>query len=136
MSEKTKKESTKSLYIRLTKQEYDLLCKYSEKCGMPKSAYIRHMLNGTTPKEQPPDEYFTMIRELFTAAGNLNHLIGHFRRTYNFNPTRFFEDYKLFSETLYKIQETVNRTHKKDNNTDAKKPFTAKYVGSVTNSPR
>jgi len=107
------KANTKSLQIRFSKHEYDRLCGYSEKCGMPKSTFIRHMVNGVRPKEQPPPEYFIMMKEFYMTACNLNHLIGDFRNTYNFNPTHFFDDYKLFSETLKRIQETVCDYHEK-----------------------
>jgi len=106
---------TISVQIRLTEHEYNRLNSYSKLCGIPLSAYIRNTLNGITPIEQPPAEYFEMIRELFSTANNLNQLICSFTEIYDINPTRFFEDYKLFSETLNKIQETVHRFHKGEN---------------------
>jgi len=105
------------IHIRVTEQEYNRLNSFSKQCGIPMSAYIRNILNGLVPKEQPPAEYFEMIRELFTTASNLNRLIGSFKELYDINPTRFFEDYKLFSETLDKIQETVHRFHKEESST-------------------
>jgi len=109
------KADTKSLHIRLTEQEYAQLSRFSQKSGMSKSTYIKLILNGVHPKEQPPSEYFMMMKELYLAARNLNYLIEYFRRTYDFNPTSFFEDYLLFSETLDRIQETVGKYNNEDN---------------------
>ena len=42
---------TKTFHIRFTETEYERLCKYSKKAGLPKSTYIRHMINGCCPRE-------------------------------------------------------------------------------------
>ena len=104
-------EVTKVINVRLNEREYDRLCYFSEKCGMQKSNYIRYMINGTTPKEQPPAEYFEMLKEFFSTASNLNRLISKFKELYDIDPTLFFENYRLFIKTLDKIQDTVQQYH-------------------------
>jgi len=107
-------EKIKSILIHLSEREFDRLDYCSRKCGVSKDIYIRNIINGVTPKEQPPVEYFEMLRELSSTASNLNRLICNFNEIYDINPTLFFQDYKLFSETLNKIQKTV-QFHEKEN---------------------
>jgi len=52
----------KTFHIRFTEIEYERLCKYSKRAGLRKSTYIRHMINGLSPKENPPADYFRMMK--------------------------------------------------------------------------
>ena len=98
---------TKTFHIRLTEQENNRLTKNSEKCNLPKSTYIRHMINGIHPKEQPPPEYFKMIRILYEAANNLNHTIGYFSQMHKIDPTRFIQDLKQLMGIIHAIKDSV-----------------------------
>ena len=64
----------KTFHIRLTETEYERLCKNSKQAGLPKSTYIRFMINGQTPKDFPPIEYHKMMNELQHIGNNLNQL--------------------------------------------------------------
>lgn len=66
---------TKTFHIRFTEKEYERLCKYAEKSGLPKTTYIRHMINGYAPKEHPPADYFKMMKEMHRVGNNLNQLV-------------------------------------------------------------
>ena len=71
----------KTFHIRFTEKEYEKLCKYAAKARLPKSTYIRHMINGTQPREAPPMEYFEFMRkiyELSSTFGQLNARAKHF----------------------------------------------------------
>jgi iron-sulfur cluster repair protein YtfE (RIC family) len=65
---------TKTFHIRFTEKEYARLCKYAEKAGLPKTTYIRQMINGCRPKEKPPAEFWEFKRELYALGNNLNQL--------------------------------------------------------------
>jgi hypothetical protein len=64
----------KTFHIRLTEKEYERLCKYSKKAGLPKSTYIRFMIDGQSPKDSPLIEYHKMMNELRHIGNNLNQL--------------------------------------------------------------
>lgn len=63
-----------TFHIRFTEKEYDRLCKYAAKAGLPKTTYIRHMINGNIPKEAPPMDYFEFMRQIYSLGNNLNQL--------------------------------------------------------------
>ncbi|MDR1564002.1 MAG: MobC family plasmid mobilization relaxosome protein [Oscillospiraceae bacterium] len=65
---------TKTFHIRFTETEYERLCKYAEKAGLPKTTYIRHMINGCHPKEQPSMDYYKFMEELRRVGNNLNQI--------------------------------------------------------------
>jgi len=64
----------KTFHIRFTEKEYERLCKYAEKARLPKTAYIRHMIRGTQPREAPPMDYFEFMRKIYGLGNNLNQL--------------------------------------------------------------
>ena len=63
-----------TFHIRFTEKEYERLCKYAAKAGLPKTTYIRHMINGNQPKEAPSVDYFAMVQEIYAVGNNLNQL--------------------------------------------------------------
>ena len=64
----------KTFHIRFTEKEYERLCKYAAKAGLPKSTYIRHMINGNQPREKPPDEYWKFMQQIYDMGRSLNRL--------------------------------------------------------------
>ena len=65
-----------TFHIRFTEQEYERLCKYSAKAGLPKSTYIRHMINGSQPREKPPVDYYEFMRKIYELGNSLDRLTG------------------------------------------------------------
>ena len=66
---------TKTFHIRFTEKEYDRLCKYADKAGLPKTTYIRHMINGCRPKERPGIDYFNFMNGFYHLGNNLNQIV-------------------------------------------------------------
>ena len=60
------------ILIRLNAQEQQNLAKQVKKSGLSQEAFIRSLINGYMPKELPPPDYFSMIRELHAIGSNLN----------------------------------------------------------------
>ena len=74
---------TKTFHIRFTEKEYDRLCRYAAKAGLPKTTYIRHMINGCEPVEKPDDRFYDSMRQLHGIGNNLNQIThkAHFLGT-------------------------------------------------------
>ena len=58
----------------LNKKEAELLDKKVKRCGLTREAYLRHLVAGFAPKEAPPPDYYTMMRELYGIGRNLNQI--------------------------------------------------------------
>ena len=62
------------ILFRLTKKEAELLDKRVKRCGLTREAYLRHLVAGFAPKEAPPPDYYSMMRELYGIGRNLNQI--------------------------------------------------------------
>ncbi len=58
----------------LNKKEAELLDKKVKRCGLTREAYLRHLVAGFAPKEAPPPDYYSMMRELYGIGRNLNQI--------------------------------------------------------------
>ena len=105
---------TKTFHIRLTEKEYERLCRHARRAGLPKSTYIRHMIDGVWPKERPPDEYFPLLTDLCNVGNNLSTVS---RLAYQFGGVHrktLEEAAELFAKTLFRIREQVEWLDKAD----------------------
>ncbi len=91
---------TKTFHIRFTEKEYDRLCKYAEKSGLPKTTYIRHMINGCCPTERPGIDYWKMMKELQSVGNGLTRLVDA-ARYFGSLHTAKIEDLKKRFEKMY-----------------------------------
>ena len=58
----------------LNKKEAELLDKRVKRCGLTREAYLRHLVAGFAPKEAPPPDYYSMMRELYGIGRNLSQI--------------------------------------------------------------
>ena len=63
-----------TFHIRFTEKEYERLCKYAEKSGLPKTTYIRHMINGNQPREKKPIDYWKFMQQMYDMGRSLDRL--------------------------------------------------------------
>lgn len=60
--------------VRLNRKEAEALNKRVKKSRLSREAYIRHLIEGSVPREAPPPDYYTMMRELYRIGHNLNQI--------------------------------------------------------------
>lgn len=60
--------------VRLNRKEAEALEKRVKKSRLSREAYLRHLIDGSVPREAPPPDYFAMMRELHGIANNLNQI--------------------------------------------------------------
>ena len=63
-----------TFHIRFTEKEYERLCKYAEKSGLPKTTYIRHMINGNQPREKPPIDHWKFMQKFYDMGSSFDRL--------------------------------------------------------------
>jgi hypothetical protein len=112
---------TKTFHIRFTEKEYARLCRYADKAKLPKTTYIRHLLNGCCPQEHYAIEFWALMREVHAVGNNLNQLTNLAHRVGNIHAGRLdemMEQYKclnavifdkLYSPEKINIPETLER---------------------------
>ena len=61
-------EKSKQIYVRVTPQEKKRIAANAEKCKLSVSEYIRQRCLGFTPRETPPEVYYTLCEKLDEAS--------------------------------------------------------------------
>ena len=66
-----------AILFRLNKKEAEALDKKVKKSGLNREAYLRQLISGVVPKDAPPPDYYSMMRELHKIGNNLNQIARH-----------------------------------------------------------
>lgn len=87
--------------LRLSEEEYTVLMKKVGKCRCSRESYIRSLINGFSPKEAPPADYYKILSKISRESANLNQLLI-VARTKNF----------IDAPQLRKLMEEIRATNK------------------------
>lgn len=87
--------------LRLSEEEYAALMNKVGKCRCSRESYIRSLINGFSPKEAPPVDYYKILSKISRESANLNQLLI-VARTKNFIDT----------PQLRKLMEEIRATNK------------------------
>ena len=93
--------------FRLNAKEHQRLKKNVKKTGLSQETYIRTLLSGYAPKEQPPPDYYSMMRELHAIGNRMNQIAARANATGFFLAEEYAENVKALNAALLKIQAMV-----------------------------
>ena len=102
------------ILIRLNAQEQQNLAKQVNKSGLSQEAFIRSLINGYMPKELPPPDYFSMIRELHAIGSNLNQIAAKVNATGHIDTTVFQYEANRLKRTVQEIQAAVTAPERRN----------------------
>ena len=89
--------------FRLNDTEYEKLNRNVTRSGLSRESYIRMLIDGITPKEMPPLDFFEILKNLRQINNNLNQ-IAMKANTYGFIDTRAYrENYSKLQEQIGEI---------------------------------
>ena len=60
--------------FRLNREEADAFRERVKRSGLSQEAYVRQSISGKTPRDAPPPDYYSMMRELHKIGNNLNQI--------------------------------------------------------------
>ena len=84
----------------MNKKEAEVLDKKVKKSGLNREAYLRQLISGVVPRDAPPPDYYSMMREL--------HKIGQKAHVLNvIDVQRYDQEVWKFNEAVRKITEAV-----------------------------
>ena len=63
-----------AILFRLNKKEAEALDKKVKRSGLNREAYLRQLISGVVPRDAPPPDYYSMMRELHKIGNNLNQI--------------------------------------------------------------
>lgn len=91
----------------LNKKEAESLDKRVKKSRLSREAYLRHLINGVVPRDAPPPDYFSMMRELHGIGNNLNQIAQKANILNVVDVQRYDTAVRQFEAAVRKITEAV-----------------------------
>lgn len=95
------------ILFRLNRKEAESLDKKVKKSGLNREAYLRQVINGVVPRDAPPPDYYSMMRELHKIGNNLNQIAQKAHTLNVIDVQRYDQDMRQFEKTVAKITEAV-----------------------------
>ena len=91
----------------LNRKESETLDKKVKRSGLSREAYLRHLINGLVPRDAPPPDYFSMMRELHGIGNNLNQIAQKAHTLNVVDVQRYDTAVRQFETAVKKITEAV-----------------------------
>ena len=93
--------------FRLNRKEAEALDKKVKKSGLNREAYLRYIIQGIVPKDTPPPDYYSMMRELHKIGNNLNQIAQKAHTLNVIDVQRYDEALRQYEKAVKKITEAV-----------------------------
>ncbi len=93
--------------VRLNRKEAEALNKRVKKSRLSREAYLRHLIEGSVPREAPSPDYYTMMRELYRIGNNLNQIAQKAHTLNVMDVQRYDTAVRQFEAAVRKITEAV-----------------------------
>lgn len=85
-----------AILFRLNRKEAEALDKKVKKSGLSREAYLRHLISGMVPRDAPPPDYYSMMRELHRIGNNLNQIAQKAHILNVLDVQRYDRDMRMF----------------------------------------
>ena len=95
------------IMFRLNRKEAEALDKKVKKSGISREAYLRHLITGVVPKDAPPPDYYSMMRELHKVGNNLNQIAQKAHTLNVIDVKRYDEVVRQYEAVVKLITEAV-----------------------------
>lgn len=96
-----------AIMFRLNRKEAEALDKKVKKSGLNREAYLRQLIQGIVPKDAPPPDYYSMMRELHKVGNNLNQIAQKAHTLNVLDVQRYDETVKEYRKLVKLITEAV-----------------------------
>ena len=95
------------IITRLDKVENERFKKLIKKSGLSQEAYIRSLINGLVPTDNPPPDYFAMMKELHYIGVNLNQIAQKAHALNVLNIKQYYDNVAMLNEKIVEIINAV-----------------------------
>ena len=96
-----------AILFRLNRKEAEALDKKVKKSGLSREAYLRHLISGMGPRDAPPPDYYSMMRELHRIGNNLNQIAQKAHVLNVVDAKRYDEDSKRLDKLIREVTAAV-----------------------------
>ena len=95
------------IMFRLNRKEAEALDKRVKRSGLNREAYLRQVITGVVPRDAPPPDYYSMMRELHQKGNSLNQISQKAHVLNVIDVQKYDEAVKKFNTTVNQITEAV-----------------------------
>lgn len=95
------------ILFRLNRKEAEALDKRVKRSGLNREAYLRQVITGVVPRNAPPSDYYSMMRELHQIGNSLNQISQKAHALNVIDEQKYDEAVKKFNTTVNQIMEAV-----------------------------
>lgn len=96
-----------AILFRLNRKEAEALDKRVKKSGLSREAYLRQLINGLVPRNAPPPDYYSMMRELHQIGNNLNQIAQKAHVLNVIDVQRYDREVRRFQQAVEQITDAV-----------------------------
>lgn len=91
----------------LNRKEAEELDKKVKRSGLSRENYLRHLVNGVVPRDEPPPDYYAMMNQLYRIGTNLNQIAFKANALNVIEAEKYDEAYREYQKTVQLITEAV-----------------------------
>lgn len=95
------------IIFRLNESEAEALERKVKQSGLSREAYLRQIIKGLVPKNTPPPDYYSMMKELHKIGNNLNQIAQKAHVLNVVDVQRYDKAVRHFEQTVRVITEAV-----------------------------
>lgn len=95
------------ILFRVNDEEHELLKRNAKKCGLSVARYLRFLIRGYVPKEQPSADYKKLIRELHAIGNSMNQIAARANATGFFLKEEYAKNAQELKAAILDIQKAV-----------------------------
>lgn len=93
--------------LRLSDRDYARLERNALATGHTKTAYLRSLITGYIPREQPPPQFYTLTSELHAIGHNMNQIAARANATNHISTELFVAEAAKLRDILFEIKSAV-----------------------------
>ena len=93
--------------FRLSDSEVERFDRLVKKSGLSREAYLRQIIAGLQPRDQPPPDYRLMMRQLYHCGNALNQIARKANALHVIDAQKYDEAYADYRRTVEKITDAV-----------------------------
>ena len=96
-----------AILFRLNRKEAEALDKRVKKSGLSREAYLIKLVHKLVPRNAPPPDYYSMMRELHQIGNNLNQIAQKAHVLNVIDVQRYDREVRKFRQAVEQITEAV-----------------------------
>ena len=101
------RKRSRRIWAHLSEDEYARFRKNVLKSRLTQEAYLRALIQGNAPREQPPADYYGMMKELHAIGNRMNQIAARANATGFFRAEEYAKNVEELNSAILRIMDAV-----------------------------